>query len=137
MSFEYIPKTEKQLRNNFTSRVRENLNEFKDFEDFLNWYNSQEKECHYCGLTEIESQKLVMTGILKSSRFPENGIIKQGKARGVWLEVDRLQPKEKYSRNNCVLCCYFCNNDKSDVFSSADYLKFRENRILFLKNKLL
>ena len=136
MNFEYIPKTEKQLRNNFTSRVRENLNGFKDLEDFLTWYNSQEKKCYYCGLTEQESQKLVMTGILQSNRFPENGIIKQGRSRGVWLELDRLLPKEKYSRDNCVLCCYFCNNDKSDVFSGADYLRFRENRITFLKNKL-
>jgi len=136
MSFEYIAKTEKQLKNNFTSRVRESLNDFKDFEDFLMWYRAQDKKCHYCGLTEQESQKIVMTGILKSNRFPESGIIKQGRSRGVWLEVDRLLPKEKYSRDNCVLCCYFCNNDKSDVFTSEDYFKFRENRAGFLKKKL-
>lgn len=77
-----------------------------------------------------------MTSILKSNRFPENGKIGQRKSRGVWLEVDRLEPKGQYSRENAVLCCYFCNNDKSDVFSGQEYLKFRENRIEYLRDKL-
>ena len=136
MEFKYQTKSEKQLRKNYSDRVRENLNDFSNFEDFLEWYNSQERFCYYCKLTEIESQELVMTGILTSNRFPQKGIIGRGTSRGVWLEVDRLNPKGKYSRTNCVLCCYFCNNDKSDVFDSADYLKFRNNRFEFLKEKL-
>jgi hypothetical protein len=136
MEFKYLPKSEKQLRKNYSDRLRENLNGFADFEDFLSWYNSQEKICHYCKLTEIESQELVMTGLLNSNRFPQNGIIGRGTSRGVWLEVDRLNPKGKYSRTNSVLCCYFCNNDKSDVFDSENYLKFRQNRIEFLREKL-
>ena len=136
MEFIYQTKSEKQLRNNFSDRLRENLNDFEDFEDFLSWYNSQEKICHYCKLTEIESQELVMAGLLNSNRFPQKGIIGRGTSRGVWLEVDRLNPKGKYSRTNSVLCCYFCNNDKSDVFDSESYLKFRQNRIDFLREKL-
>lgn len=136
MEFKYQSKPEKQLRNNYINRVKNEKNGFDDFEDFLNWYNSQDKICNYCKLSEIESQKLVMTGILKSNRFPENGIVKQGRSRGVWLEIDRLNPKGKYSRENCVLCCYFCNNDKSDIFNGEDYLRFYQNRMEFLKDRL-
>jgi 5-methylcytosine-specific restriction endonuclease McrA len=42
--------------------------------------------------------------------------------RGFNLEVDRKNPKGKYSPNNCVLACYPCNNAKSDVFSHAEFL---------------
>jgi len=136
MEFQYLPKSEKQLKNNFTERVRKGHNGFDSYQDFLSWYNSQEKICHYCKITELESQEIVMTGVLTSNRFPQKGIIGQGTCRGVWLEVDRLDPKGKYSRENSVLCCYFCNNDKSDIFNDQDYMKFRHNRSEFLKEKL-
>lgn len=136
MDFKYEKKSVEKLKKNYSERIRKGFNGFNDFKDFLDWYNSEEKICKYCGLTEEESQKIVMTSILKSNRFPENGKIGQGKSRGVWLEVDRLEPKGQYSRENAVLCCYFCNNDKSDVFSGEEYMKFRENRIEYLRNKL-
>ena len=136
MDFKYQKKSVEKLKKNYSERIRKGFNGFNDFEDFLDWYNLEEKICKYCGLTEEESQKIVMTSILKSNRFPENGKIGQGKSRGVWLEVDRLEPKGQYSRENAVLCCYFCNNDKSDVFSGQEYLKFRENRIEYLRDKL-
>lgn len=136
MAYKFQEKPEKKLKANYSERVRKKLNGFKDFDDFLDWYNSQEKVCHYCKLTELESQRIVMTGILKSNRFPQKGVIGRGTSRGVWLEVDRFNPKGNYSRANSVLCCYFCNNDKSDVFTGEEYLKFRENRLGFLKQKL-
>lgn len=136
MNFKYEKKSKEKLKQNYFARVRKGYNGFEDFDAFYNWYNAEEKICKYCGLTEEESQKIVMTSILKSNRFPENGKIGQGKSRGVWLEVDRLEPKGQYSRENAVLCCYFCNNDKSDVFSGQEYLKFRENRIEYLRDRL-
>lgn len=132
----YIPKPIEKLKSNFSQRKQIGLNSFDDFEDFLNWYNEQKKECFYCGLKEQEMQEIVMKGILKSNRFPQNGIIGRGQSRGVWLEVDRLKPKENYSRANCVLCCYFCNNDKSDVFEGNEYKKFIENRVEYLRQKI-
>jgi hypothetical protein len=132
----YIPKPIEKLKSNFSQRKQTGLNSFDDFEDFLNWYNEQKKECFYCGLKEQEMQEIVMKGILKSNRFPQNGIIGRGQSRGVWLEVDRLKPKENYSRAKCVLCCYFCNNDKSDVFEGNEYKKFMENRVEYLRKKI-
>ena len=74
-----------------------------------------------------------MLSILKSNRFPLNGKFKQGRARGVWLEIDRKEPKGKYSKNNCVLSCYFCNNDKSDVFNEKEYNNFIKDRVGYLR----
>lgn len=136
MPFIYQPKTIPQLRNSYNSKVRDGVNGFNNFEDFLDWYHGQEFICHYCGLTEEEMQEISMTGILTSKRFPQNGIVGQGTSRAVWLEVDRIAPNGLYSRNNCVLCCYFCNNDKSDVFSGDIYANFFQNRVEFLRQLL-
>ncbi len=54
----------------------------------------------------------------------------------MWLEVDRIKPKDAYSEKNCVLACYFCNNDKSDVFDGEDYKLFFQNRFKFLTQLL-
>ena len=133
---EYIIKSKEKLKINFNQRRREGKNLFIDFEDFYDWYINQKKSCHYCSLDESEMQSIVMQGIVTSNRFPQNGIIGRGQARGVWLEVDRLQPKANYSRDNCVLSCYFCNNDKSDVFDGVEYKLFMEDRVGYLRRKL-
>ncbi len=132
----YEPKSIDQLKADYSRRKREGSNSFESFDDFHSWYDKQEKKCYFCGLTEQESQQIVKTGILTSNRFPQNGKIGRGQARGVWLEVDRLQPKGKYSRENCVLCCYFCNNDKSDVFHGDEYKDFIADRPGYLRQKI-
>lgn len=132
----YIPKPIDKLKANFSKRKSAGLNSFNDFEDFLDWYSNQEKSCYYCGIKEEEVQEIVMRGILKSSRFPQNGKIGRGQSRGVWLEVDRLKPKENYSQRNCVLACYFCNNDKSDIFHGNDYKTFKSDRLGYLRELL-
>jgi hypothetical protein len=136
MSFEFKPKPIEKLKADFSRRKRKGLSAFVDFEEFQSWYNSQEKVCYYCGLREEESQSLVLSGILKSNRFPQNGVLGQGQSRGMWLEIDRLIPKENYSLHNCVLCCYFCNNDKSDVFHGKEYEFFQNDRVGYLRKIL-
>lgn len=134
--YQYIPKTEKQLRNWFNGKVRLEKIRSMDYGSFTNWYNASEKICHYCGLTEGESQKVVRFGHLKSKRFPTEGIHGRGTSRGMWLEIDRYDPNGLYEIGNIVLCCYFCNNDKSDVFHGDDYKRFVKDRISFLKSFL-
>jgi hypothetical protein len=136
MKFTKIEKTRQKLRNGYNKIVRQNINGFKDFNDFTDWYHSQGKSCYYCGLKEIECQEIVMTGLLTSKRFPQNGLIGRGQGRGVWLEVNRLNPLNIYERDNCVLSCYFCSNDKSDVFSGDQYIAFFQNRVDFLRGLL-
>lgn len=135
-TFEYKSKSIKQLKQNYDSRIKKGKNLFNSFDEFLSWYNTEAKVCYYCGLSEEQSQEIVVKGLLTSNRFPQNGLTGRGQARGMWLEVDCIKPKEAYSVNNCVLACYFCNNDKSDVFDGENYKLFFQNRVTFLKQLL-
>ena len=134
--YKHIPKTDKQLSNWFGEKVRQDKSNFLNFEEFKVWYDNSKKACHYCGLTEEESQKIVRTNKLKSNRFPKDGTHGRGTSRGMWLEIDRYQPDGKYEISNIVLCCYFCNNDKSDIFNGDQYKVFMKDRITFLRHLL-
>jgi len=37
------------------------------------------------------------------------------------MEIDRIEPNKEYTPDNCVLACYWCNNAKSDEFSSHEF----------------
>src|SRR5438046_422249 len=101
---------------------------FIDANDFEDWYCKQERiqenKCHYCKLEWKDLNKIVMLGILTSGRFPKDGKAGRGQGRGIFFELDRMDAKGDYSRKNCVLVCYFCNNDKSDIFSEEQYFDF-------------
>lgn len=89
-------------------------------QQFFKWHNEQILQgCYYCGLQEKEQQNIIESKILESKRFytTKNG------TRGKHLEIDRKDPVGPYSEGNCVLACYFCNNDKSDIFQADDYKK--------------
>lgn len=128
---DYKERDIKQLRKWFSSKKKDQ-NDFRDFDEFYRWYQKQKKKCVYCDLAEEQSYYIVRNGLLKSKRFSNNGEIIRGRARGLWLEVDRLDPEKKYSETNCGLCCYFCNNDKSDIFDDREYRLFRKNREEYL-----
>ena len=135
--FNYLKKNPKQLKNWYDKKVNEKTSNFNNFEEFKDWYESQEKFCHYCGLTEIESQEVVITKKLESNRCPQDGKHGRGTSRAMWLEIDRYDPKGKYEISNIRLCCYFCNNDKSDIFHGDDYKIFIKDRVSYLKKLLL
>lgn len=131
--FQYRPKHLNQLHSWYSQKTSKGQMGFLSFEQFEKWYSERDKECFYCGIKEEDCQFIAMTGLLKSKRFPKNGIPGQGTSRCVWLEIDRKNPNEKYSIENCELCCYFCNNDKSDVFDDNQYKEFMQNRAGFLR----
>lgn len=134
--YTHLDKTDQQLYLWYKDKVRQNKVGNMDFDSFLNWYRTADKVCHYCGLTEMQSQQIVRKGHLRSNRFPQNGMHGRGTSRGMWLEVDKYDPYGKYEIGNIVPCCYFCNNDKSDVFHGDLYKKFINDRIGFLKQLL-
>lgn len=134
--YKHLDKTEKQLSSWYNEKFREGKIGNMDFETFQNWYGTNATSCHYCGLTALETQKIVRSGKLTSKRFPQNGKHGRGTSRGMWLEVDRYDPNGKYEIGNIVPSCYFCNNDKSDVFHGDHYKKFMKDRIGFLKQLL-
>ena len=46
----------------------------------------------------------------------------------------RKNPLGPYSVDNCVLSCYFCNNDKSDIFSEKEYIEvLNSSRVKFFR----
>lgn len=129
-------RTKQQLRNWFNGKCRQKKMGFKTYEAFVTWYNKRPKHCHYCQIQEVDVQEIVMRGLLTSARFPKMGLNARGRNRGKWLEVDRKNPNGNYTTANCVLACYFCNNDKSDIFNENQYHNFMQSRLAFLLNLL-
>ena len=134
---------EKKLATGIFSRIKSKqakaaLTEFPfqvSFEEdqFIKWITEQIQiqngRCHYCETSQDDINRLIKAEILTSKRF---------KTRGKNLELERLDSKgNSYSPENCVLVCYFCNNDKSDVVSSNDYIQFfAESKELFMQHLL-
>lgn len=89
-----------------------------------------EKVCNYCGVSEA------VLGVLYND---ESYTCKTKRKRGAWFELDRKDAStedNKYTKDNMVLCCYFCNNHKSDVISVVDMRKyFGEPMFTFLMSK--
>lgn len=86
--------------------------------------------CFYCGINEQ---------ILGELYNDESYTCKTKRNRGAWFELDRKDSSIEnnvYSKDNMVLCCYFCNNHKSDVITSHDMRRyFGEPMFLFLIDK--
>ena len=135
----YTPKANAQLIEWYNNKVDNLISGFIDENDFLSWYdkNIKNTKCAYCGLSEQDSQRLVHEGKVKSLRFPIYGTISSGVNRGYWLEIDRKIPTGYYSKENCNPSCYFCNNDKSDVFTNTEYLEFYQDRANYLRGLLM
>jgi hypothetical protein len=105
--------------------------EFVDFNEFYNWYifqyEDQKGKCYYCKIEEYKVAELFSTGHFTSAR---------SLYRGKHLEIERKNNNDNvYSKDNCVLACYFCNNDKSDVFSENDYFEYLKCRKSFFDMK--
>lgn len=67
-------------------------------------------QCHYCGISSKEVDELADKKLL----YKKN-------ERGWNLEVDRLNSNYEYTRENCVMACYWCNNAKTDEFTEEEF----------------
>jgi len=65
-----------------------------------------ENKCAYCGVSieQINNIKLFTK-----------------RSRGYTLEVDQINPYGNYTDKNCVACCYWCNNAKTDEFKVGEF----------------
>ena len=86
-----------------------------------------ERECYYCKITETEIRSLFEAGRLSTKRLS---------TRGFKMEVDRLSPNEGYVQGNIALCCYWCNNAKTDEFTAEEFKPIGELIGQTLKNRL-
>ncbi|HPQ35916.1 MAG TPA: hypothetical protein PK563_15585 [Tenuifilaceae bacterium] len=70
----------------------------------------EQKSCFYCGLTINDMVSLAT----KRKLFKKN-------ERGWSLEIDRKNSNLEYSKENCVMSCYWCNNAKTDEFTAEEF----------------
>ncbi len=83
---------------------------FPEEEFALLFMEEEDRKCHYCGVTEAKIKALMQKRKLYKKR-----------ERGFTLEIDRKKPNLEYSLDNSVLCCYWCNNAKTDEFCDKEF----------------
>ena len=82
--------------------------------EFLHWYDNTNRRCYYCKITEDEIRLLDEHKLIHTKRLT---------TRGRTLEIERIEPNEKYDNiKNLTYCCYWCNNAKSDEFSASEFI---------------
>ncbi|GAB3840349.1 hypothetical protein [Hymenobacter jeollabukensis] len=83
-------------------------------EEFSQLVSSQTGElaCEYCELTESDFRELIERGLVRTKRLS---------TRGSTFEFDCRDPEQGYTGNNVALCCYWCNNAKTDEYSVKEF----------------
>jgi hypothetical protein len=114
-------RTEQETRiNSYYSSNRAKFAGFGGRDRFIDWYMHelyiQENKCHYCNTSILEIRRLINAGTINGRSVRGGGL------RGPNFEVDRRDPFGVYEEANCVLSCYYCNNDKSNTFNYETYL---------------
>ena len=77
-------------------------------EDFVKWYNSQEKICAYCGRNYEQTLS-----------DPLNKKVKR-------LTIDRIDNSKGYENGNLALACLRCNAIKNNYFTKEEMLEIGE-----------
>jgi hypothetical protein len=97
---------------------------------FIEKLKDQNFSCFYCETSIFDINNLIDGGLLKTRAVKGEG------RRGPVLEIDKND--DTYVPENCVLSCYYCNNDKSYTSSKEDYKKhFGKNRKKYFSFLLL
>ena len=94
-----------ELKNNYVSQTFPKLFPASDFDKLL-----EQTSCEYCKVT-----------ISQIERLADRGQIRKKNLRGWTLEIDRLNSNLEYTRDNCVMACYWCNNAKTDEFNAEEF----------------
>lgn len=104
-------KFSKTNHNGYRSGAKRTMNISK--KDFCNWYDSEPRTCHYCGL---EEEKLHTDGDMYNDKINR-------------LTVDCADNDKGYMKGNLVLCCGRCNSIKSDFLSYEEMLYVGKNMV--------
>lgn len=100
-------------------------NGFRSATELTTWYLDQflkqNGKCCYCETPISLIRELIDANLLKVRAVGKNS---KGR-RGYRLEIERINTDNNvYEPSNCMLSCYYCNNDKSYIFPNDDYKKF-------------
>ncbi|WP_347840016.1 hypothetical protein [uncultured Draconibacterium sp.] len=87
--------------------------------------HSKADTCEYCKIT------LETINQLANSKK----IFKKPFQRGYTMEIDRRKPNLEYTTENCVPCCYWCNNAKTDEFTDEEFIPIAKEIRKALENR--
>lgn len=92
-------------------RVR---NSFKiDSSDWIDIINRQNMRCYYCDTDLRIIQQLILNKVIKPRKRGSDSY------SGLHFELDHKNADKNDNKlQNLVASCYYCNNDKSDTFTS-------------------
>lgn len=98
------------------------------FPMFYDIYSKMEFKCYYGDLTQADVDRLFEL---------QKVYTKRQNTRGKKLELERVLPNESYANlKNLRLCCYWCNNAKSDEFSEEEFRPIASEIHRVLKKRL-
>ena len=97
----------KPLKDKYKEKF-ENIFPLKEFENMT----KNKTTCSYCGISLDQIKALGENKKLNNKRSD---------TRGYTLEIDRMLPNLEYSKENCCMACYWCNNAKTDEFSPEEF----------------
>lgn len=80
---------------------------------FVEWYESQPRDCCYCGIKEKELQTLKDAYNNKTYR----------------LSIDRIDSSKNYEVGNLALCCLRCNHIKGNFFTQSEMVEIGQKYI--------
>lgn len=84
--------------------------------------------CYYCGCSAKDIKSFCAIEYITKKDKKKNAFRYRTKdgaiVRGVNLEIERKQPHEDYTDDNCKPACYICNNAKSNFLFEPE--RFRE-----------
>lgn len=99
---------------------------YDEFEEFFG-KDDGPRRCEYCKITEQEIKMMIENGLITTKRL---------NTRGRTMEVDRRRPNGEYTKDNLVVCCYWCNNAKTDEFSEGEFILIGETMQKIWENRL-
>ena len=102
----------KPLKDKYKEKFK-NIFPLKEFENMT----KNKTTCSYCGISLAQIEELGKNGKLNNKRSD---------TRGYTLEIDRKLPNLEYSKENCCMACYWCNNAKTDEFSPREFKPIAE-----------
>ncbi|MBC6992238.1 hypothetical protein [Hymenobacter sp. BT491] len=80
--------------------------------EFQGLFTAGERACSYCRITEAEFAQLIADGQVQTRRL---------RTRGTTFEADCREPWLGYAPSHVTLCCYWCNNAKTDEFTPDEF----------------
>jgi hypothetical protein len=86
-----------------------------------------EPACAYCHITQAQFETLRQAGQIQTKRL---------RTRGTSFEIDCKIPELGYTEGNLALCCYWCNNAKTDEFTDSEFQPVADALALVWRRRL-